>query len=189
MQQSRKINIFTKELLLKKLIILRLVLFNLALSTIATSAWANDKTSLDERIAKCDPYTTSACLDNYLGGNFITRFLHYYKLEMGHSAAPINPNALSSHREGWPATPQSTPPMPFTEWPYGATTAIGVSRPNSVDSPLMVGLGNTSTGKWLQKTHIQIYGWLNGGGNISTNTVKPGGNIPMGYLYTPNTVH
>ena len=175
-------------MVLKKLIIFGLVLFNLALSTIATSAWADDKTSLDKKTAKCDPYTTSTCLDNYLGENFITRFLNYYKLEMGHSAAPINPDTLSSHREGWPVTPQSTPPMPFTEWPYGATTAIGVSRPNSVDSPLMVGIGNTSAGTWLQKKHIQIYGWLNGGGNISTNTVKPGGNIPMGYLYTPNTV-
>ena len=78
--------------------------------------------------------------------------------------------------------------MPFTEWPYGATTPLGVSQPNSVDSPLMIGIANTSTGKWLQKNHIQVYGWINGGGNISTNTVKPGGNAPMAYMYTPNTV-
>lgn len=175
-------------MVLKNLIIPGLVLFNLALSTITTSAWADDKTAVDGRTEKCDLYTISPCLDNYLGEDPITRLWHYYKLEMGQSTAPINPNTLPSHRKGWPATPQSTPPMPFTEWPYGATTAIGVSRPNSVDSPLMVGIGNTSSGKWLQKKHIQIYGWLNGGGNISTNTVKPRGNAPMGYIYTPNTV-
>ncbi|MGC1181685.1 outer membrane beta-barrel protein [Legionella sp.] len=136
----------------------------------------------------CDPYIEYLCLDNYLGKNFLTRFVNYYQVEMGHAAAPIDPNASSFHRDGWPATPQSTPPMPFTEWPYGATTPIGVSRPNSVDSPFMVSIGNTSTGKWLQKNHIQIYGWLNGGGNLSTNTVKPGGNAPIAYMYTPNTV-
>lgn len=136
----------------------------------------------------CDPYTHYACLDNYLGDKFFTRFWHYYQLEMGRSTAPSNPEKPLSHRKGWPETPQTTPPMPFTEWPYGATTAIGVSLPNSVDSSLMVGLANTPTGHWLQKNHIQAYGWINGGGNLSTNKVKPGGNAPMAYIYTPNTL-
>ncbi|VEB38362.1 Uncharacterised protein [Legionella sainthelensi] len=78
-------------------------------------------------------------------------FFRYYKLEIGHAAAPSDPHAPTSHRAGWPATPESTPPRPFTEWPYGATTSLGVSLPNSVDSPLMVGLANAPVGKWLQK--------------------------------------
>jgi hypothetical protein len=78
--------------------------------------------------------------------------------------------------------------MPFTEWPYGATTSIGVSLPNSVDSPLMASISNTSLGNWLQDKHIQIYGWINAGGNLSTNNVKPGGNAPMAYMYTPDRV-
>ena len=78
--------------------------------------------------------------------------------------------------------------MPFTQWPYGAATALGVSQPNAVDSPFMVAIANTAPGRWLQKNHTQIYGWANGGGNISTNTVKPGGNAPIGYMYTPNIV-
>src|SRR5262249_52711935 len=36
--------------------------------------------------------------------------------------------------------------------------------------------------------HVQVYGWISGGGNVSTNTVRPGGNWPAGYMYTPNTV-
>ena len=91
----------------------------------------------DSKESKCDPYSNYGCLDDYLGQDFGSRFLNYYKLEMNHAAAPSDPNAPSSHREGWPATPQSTPPMPFTEWPHGATTPIGVTRPNSVDSPFM----------------------------------------------------
>ena len=177
-----------KELALKNRIISSIAWFFLALSSVTMSVWASDKTSQDRITATCDSYITRVCLDNYLGDEMITRFWRYYALEMGQTASLTHPNALSLQRDGWPGTPQSTPPMPFTEWPYGATTAMGVSRPNSVDSPLMVGIGNTSAGTWLQKKHIQIYGWLNGGGNISTNTVKPSGNIPMGYLYTPNTL-
>jgi hypothetical protein len=78
--------------------------------------------------------------------------------------------------------------MPFTEWPYGGTQNIGVTRPNSVDSPLMVAIANTQLGKWMSDAHLQVYGWINAGGNISTNSVKPSGNAPAAYDFTPNTV-
>jgi len=77
--------------------------------------------------------------------------------------------------------------MPFTEWPYGGTTPIGVTRPSSVDSPLMAALGNTTAGQALNDSHIQIYGWIDVGGNLSNNTVR-GGNAPAAYDYNPNTV-
>jgi hypothetical protein len=134
-----------------------------------------------------DPYQDYSTLDAALGEGFLTRLYNYYKLEWGKAGPPTDPNAAPSAREGWPRTPQSTPPMPFTEWPYGGTTAIGVTRPNSVDSPLMVTLGNTSLGKILNDAHIQIYGWVNPGGNLSTNSRRQG-NQPAAYDYTPNTV-
>jgi Putative beta-barrel porin-2, OmpL-like. bbp2 len=135
----------------------------------------------------CDPYKDYSCLDSYLGDDFVTRFVNYYRLEWGHEGPPSDPKAPPSRRDCWPTTPQSTPPMPFTEWPYGGTTAIGVTRPSSADSPLMVALGNTSLGQAMADNHIQIYGWINGGGNISNNTVR-GGNAPAAYDYNPNTV-
>jgi Putative beta-barrel porin-2, OmpL-like. bbp2 len=143
-----------------------------------------------ERRGNCDPYLDYKCLDPYLGKDFFTRFYRYYTLEWGHATAPSDPNAPPSRRPDsvWPPTPQSTPPMPFTEWPYGGTTAIGVARPNSVDSPLMVALANTQLGAGMNASHVQVYGWVEVGGNISTNSVKPGGNAPVGYDYTPNTV-
>lgn len=170
---------------MKKIILLSLY-SSLVLFTPTTLIWAKNRAILIEN--RCDPYRHYECLNGYLGEDFITRFFRYYQLEMGHAVSPSDPNAAPSHRNGWPTTPEVTPPMPFTEWPYGATTALGVSRPNAVDSPLMVGVANTSTGEWLQKNHIQVYGWVNGGGNVSSNTVKPGGNAPMAYMYTPNTV-
>ena len=135
----------------------------------------------------CDPYKNYGCLDSYLGSDFFTRFINYYRLEWGKDAAPSDPKAPASRRDAWPATPQSIPPMPFSEWPYGGTTSIGVTRPNSVDSPLMVALGNTSLGHAMNDAHVQVYGWINAGGNLSNNTVR-GGNSPAAYDYNPNTV-
>ncbi|MGK7055805.1 outer membrane beta-barrel protein [Bradyrhizobium sp. 1050_B9_N1_2] len=135
----------------------------------------------------CDPYKNYACMDSYLGQDFMTRFINYYRLEWGHEAAPSDPKAAASRRDGWPATPQSIPPMPFTEWPYGGATAIGVTRPNSVDSPLMNAMSNTAVGQWMNDAHIQVYGWVNAGGNLSNNTVR-GGNSLAAYDYNPNTV-
>jgi hypothetical protein len=140
--------------------------------------------------ASCNPYADYSCLNVYLGEDFLTRLYRYYALEWGHDGPPTDPKAPPSRRPNadWPVAPQSTPPMPFTEWPYGGTTPIGVTRPNSVDSPLMVALGNTQLGAAMNAAHIQAYGWIESGANLSTNTVRPGGNAPAGYDYTPNTI-
>src|SRR5208283_5547516 len=62
----------------------------------------------------CDPYKKFDCLDNYLGQGFWNRLVNYYTLEWGQPGAPADPNAPPGRRDGWPATPQTTPPMPFT---------------------------------------------------------------------------
>ena len=135
-----------------------------------------------------DPYKNFACLDTVLGTNIWDRFLKYQELEMGQAAGPADPNAPSSHREGWPATPETSPPMPFTEWPYGGATSLGVTVPGSVDSPLMTAIANTSLGEWMNNNGFQLYGWVDPGVNVSSNTTRPGGNAPIAYIYTPNTV-
>jgi hypothetical protein len=154
----------------------------------AGSAQAADMALKASRSGVCDPYKNYSCLDAYLGEDFRTRLVNYYRLEWGKDGPPTDPKVPPSRRAGWPATPQTTPPMPFTEWPYGGTTAIGVTRPNSVDSPLMAALGNTQLGKAMNEAHVQVYGWINVGGNLSSNDVKPGGNWPAAYMFTPNTV-
>jgi hypothetical protein len=134
-----------------------------------------------------DPYKNYACLEAWLGTDFMSRLVNYYRLEWGHEAAPVDPKAPPASRADWPPTPQSIPPMPFSEWPYGGTTNLGVTRPSSVDSPLMAALGNTPFGQTLNDSHIQIYGWIDPGGNLSTNTVR-GGNAPAAYSYNPNNL-
>jgi hypothetical protein len=134
-----------------------------------------------------DPYKNYSCLDAYLGTSFMERLVNYYKLEWGHDSAPADPKAPPGRRAEWPATPVTIPPYPFTEWPYGGSTSLGVTRASSVDSPLMAALGNTTAGQALSDAHIQVYGWINAGGNFSSNTVR-GGNAPAAYDYNPNTV-
>jgi hypothetical protein len=138
--------------------------------------------------AGVSPYDNYGCLDAYLGDGFFERFYNYYKLEWGQSGPPTDPNAPPGRRADWPATPESTPPMPFTEWPYGGSQNLGVTRPSSADSPFMNAIGNTGLGQWMNDNHIQLYGWIDPGMNVSSNTVRPGGNAPIAYSYTPNTV-
>ncbi len=136
--------------------------------------------------------TPAAKPDNpydHLGDNPIVRFWTYEKLELGMDSAPVDPTVtpLSTLRPGWPVVPETTPPMPFLDWPYGGTTSLGDNRTASVDSPLMVATANTSLGKALASLGIQAYGWVDVGGNLSSSKLH-GGNAPAAYDYQPNTV-
>jgi hypothetical protein len=164
----------------------KLLLAGVSLATIGLSSAAQ---AADPCPYGGDPYKNFSCLDAYLGTDFISRLVNYYRLEWGKPSAPTDPKAPPSRRpeSEVPPTPQSTPPMPFTEWPYGGTTNLGVTRPNSIDSPLMNAFSNTAAGQWMSDAHIQVYGWIDPGGNLSTNTVR-GGNAPAAYSYNPNTV-
>ena len=133
------------------------------------------------------PGAAAAAANPAAGGTFFSRLVGYYGSEMGQTGPAADPNAPASRRDDVPPQPVTQPPYPFTEWPYGASTALGVTRPNSVDSPLMAALAPTSLGQALQKAHIQIYGWGNVGFNVSSNG-KKGGNAPGAYDYDPNTI-
>ncbi|MGO9171694.1 MAG: outer membrane beta-barrel protein [Rhodomicrobium sp.] len=135
----------------------------------------------------CDPYKNYSCLDAYLGTGVLERFFNYYRLEWGQGAAPADPNALPARVDGWPRTPATVPPMAYTEWPAGAQTSIGVTRPNSVDSPFMTAIADTDVGKWMNDNHLQLYGWVNPGFNVSTNPRGKGANDPIAYTYISNT--
>jgi Putative beta-barrel porin-2, OmpL-like. bbp2 len=172
---------------MKKLLLAGVSLAAIGMINGAIAADATPPVKANGCINGGDPYKNYSCLDAYLGTDLASRFVNYYKLEWGHEAAPADPKAPPSRRDGWPATPQAIPPYPFTEWPYGGSTSLGVTRPSSVDSPLMAALGNTAFGQSLNDNHIQIYGWINAGGNLSNNTVR-GGNAPAAYDYNPNTV-
>lgn len=149
-----------------------------------------DISSGDQSSSQVAPAAPSASIkDSDLGTSLIGRFFNYQAAEWGKTASPLetDPNAPPSRRSGWAPAPVTAPPYPFTEFPYGGTTSMGVNRPNSVDSPLMVAIANTDVGRALNKAHIQVYGWVDIGGNLSTSNV-PRGNAPAAYAVVPNAI-
>jgi len=125
--------------------------------------------------------------------NFFTRLYHAYADEWGLPAAPTDPNAPpgppSRRPPPWPPAPESSPPMPFADWPNGGNDYIGASTPNAVDSPLMKAIGTDNiVGQTLNDEHIQIYGWINPGGNVSSAKTGYNGNAPAAYAFTPNII-
>ncbi|MGP0089657.1 MAG: outer membrane beta-barrel protein [Xanthobacteraceae bacterium] len=141
----------------------------------------------DAKAAVCDPYKNYNCLDAYLGQDIWTRLVNYYKLEWGQAGPPADPKALPGRRAYWPVTPGTVPPLPFTEWPYGGSTVLGVSRTGAVDSPLMVALAKTDVGEFLNDHGLQVYGWFDAGFNISSNRTF-NGNSPAAYMSNPNSM-
>ena len=121
--------------------------------------------------------------------SFIGRLYHAYADEWG-APIPDDPNAPPSRRPYFPPAPETQPPYPFTEWSFGGSQAIGATLPNAVDAPLMKALSPTPVGKTLEDNHIQIYGWVNPGFNLSTAHSLPGSlsgaNNPAAYAYQPN---
>jgi len=122
--------------------------------------------------------------------SFIGRLYHAYADEWGIPFPPADPSAPPSRRSYFPPSPEPQAPFPFTEWPMGGANYIGVTTPSSIDSPLMTALAPTPIGKTLNDWHVQIYGWINPGFNISNQHTLPGqitgGNFPAAYAYQPN---
>ena len=135
------------------------------------------------------PAAPATITDKSLGTSVIGRFFNYQAAEWGKAASPLetDPNAPVSRRTDWAPAPVTAPPYPFTDWPYGGSELMGATRPSSVDSPLMVAIADTGLGKAMAGAHIQMYGWVDVGGNISTSHVHQG-NQPAAYAYAPNTV-
>ena len=123
---------------------------------------------------------------------FIGRLYHAYKDEWGLDASIADPNAPPTRRAYFPPAPVAQPPYPFTEWPFGGANGVGITYPSTVDSPLMTALAPTAVGGWLAENHIQIYGWINPGFNVSNTHTLPGqvtgGNNPAAYSYVPNVL-
>ncbi|MFY9626564.1 MAG: outer membrane beta-barrel protein [Methylocystis sp.] len=120
---------------------------------------------------------------------FLGRLYHAYADEWG-GPIPDDPTAPPSRRAYFPPAPVTQPPYPFTEYSFGGSQVIGATLPNAVDAPLMKALSPTPVGKFLEDNHIQIYGWVNPGFNISTAHSLPGSlsgaNNPVAYSYQPN---
>lgn len=94
------------------------------------------------------------------------------------------PGPDAPHR-GYPA-PVDGPPFPFSDWPYGGSPVIGAAWTQS--APLMQAIWSGPHGDAWKKSGVQIYGWFNGGFNVSSSD-KPGyANLPTAYAEKPDTI-
>lgn len=81
-------------------------------------------------------------------------------------------------RRGYPA-PLDSPPFPSTDYSVGGTPVIGA--PDTQTYILMQAINQN-------RSRIKVYGWLNGGFNVSTSNKGDGANAPAAYDYNPNRI-
>jgi Putative beta-barrel porin-2, OmpL-like. bbp2/Carboxypeptidase regulatory-like domain len=115
-------------------------------------------------------------------GNFFRRIFKAYADDWKGSTS----SGADPERRLTPA-PVDGPPFPFSDWPYGGSVVIGA--PWTQSAPLMQALWSGPDGDAWKKSGVQIYGWLNGGFNVSTSSTQFGhyGNAPAAYYLVPNS--
>jgi hypothetical protein len=121
--------------------------------------------------------------------SFSDRFVNAYKDDSAWNGDPAD--AAPTWRAGYQPPPTSAPPMPFTAWPIGGTEIIGYD--NTYTGSLMNALYCGADGKAWKDSRVTIYGWIEGGMNLSSSHTGfnpqngTGGNFPAAYTYSPNT--
>ena len=109
-------------------------------------------------------------------GTFFHRFAKAYFSDW--SPAPAGTASNTPERRGYPA-PLDSPPFPSSDFSVGGTPVIGA--PDTQTYPFMQAI-NGNRGR------VKVYGWLNGGFNVSTSNKGDGANSPASYYYSPNRV-
>jgi putative OmpL-like beta-barrel porin-2 len=102
---------------------------------------------------------------------------------------PPDPNAPPApNTRRIPPAPFDSPPFPSADWQIGGTQIIG--DPGVLSPyPLMQAIYDGPGGDAWQKSKVQIYGWVNFSGNISTShpsKTSENGNFPLIYDLRPN---
>ena len=91
---------------------------------------------------------------------------------------PAVPEPTAPVRRGFPA-PLESPPFPGSDYSVGGTPVIGA--PDTQTYILMQAIDEN-------KSRTKIYGWLNGGFDVSTSNKGDGANSPAAYYYNPNRI-
>jgi hypothetical protein len=136
---------------------------------------------------------------------FFARFAQAYRDDWSAAQRDAPASTAEAPKYRGDPVPESSPPFPFGQWPIGGTVWIGY--PWTQASPLMTAIWGGPHGEWWKKSGIQVYGWLNFGGNWSTSHstatpfcgtpaipgVQPAipckfGNSPASYDEVPNSL-
>jgi hypothetical protein len=99
---------------------------------------------------------------------------------------PPDPNAPNTRRI--PPAPFDSPPFPSGDWQINGTPIIG-DPGELAPYPLMQAIYEGPGGQWIKDSKVQLYGWVNFSGNISTSHTSKkseNGNFPLIYDLRPN---
>jgi len=109
-------------------------------------------------------------------GNFFQRLVKAYGDDW--SPPPSAVPAPAPARRGYPA-PLDSVPFPSGDYSVGGTPVIGA--PDTQTYPLMQAIDNN-------RGRIKVYGWFNGGFDVSTSNKGDYANSPASYYVNPNRV-
>jgi hypothetical protein len=130
----------------------------------------------------------AASAEKKLHEPFLKRLDEAFLEQLGTPAyTPPEPGATPAQRRIPPA-PFDSPPFPSGDWQIGGSPIIG-DPGELAPYPLMQALYEGPNGDAWKRSKIQIYGWVNFSGNISTshNTSKgQNANFPLIYDLRPN---
>jgi Putative beta-barrel porin-2, OmpL-like. bbp2/Carboxypeptidase regulatory-like domain len=111
-------------------------------------------------------------------GGFFRRLGRAYKEDWTGTAPSGPPPSNRGLR-----SPISSPPFPFSDWPYGGSPDIGF--PDTTVYPLMTAIYGGSNGEGWKKSRVKIYGWLEPSLNLSTSRRS---NFPTAYDIFANRI-
>lgn len=103
---------------------------------------------------------------------------------------PANDPAATPIPRRIPPPPFDSPPYPNPDWQIGGSTIIG-DPGELAPYPLMQALYEGPNGDAWKRSKIQLYGWINFSGNISTShntSLGQNANFPLIYDLRPNRV-
>ncbi len=116
--------------------------------------------------------------------DFLKRLINAYALDWHPSRVPPSTEPAPPRRLY--ESPLDAPPFPSADWTYGGSPVIG--EPDTSVYPLMSAIYGNKDGDAWKRSHVKIYGWFNGGFNVSSSNKGKFANAPTSYYVSPNTV-
>jgi hypothetical protein len=163
----------------------------IANSTLLSREKAGAKAKQQQAEAQNKEEAKAAAAEKKLHEPFLKRLDEAFLEQLGTPAnTPPEPGATPTPRRIPPA-PFDSPPFPASDWQIGGTagTAIIGDPGELAPYPLMQAIYEGPGGQAWKDSKIQIYGWVNFSGNISTShpsKTSENGNFPLVYDIRPN---